>query len=337
MNHPNLHTTHDEAIGLEALGWRPSLAEQITAQDARRGPPGRIIQAFRKSYLVHTGAEVVEAVPRGAMHHHARGRVHALPTVGDWVILERFEGRERARVWRVLDRDSALVRQAAGGRGAQLIAANLDTIFIVTSMNQEFNPRRLERYLALVWEAGAEPVLVLSKADLVEAVAPFIEQARAIAPQVRCVAISSVTQAGLDEFDAIVAPGHTIALIGSSGVGKSTLLNRLYGEDVQATADIRERDDRGRHTTTTRQLVILPGGGLIIDTPGMRELYLWDSDTGRAEAFEEIETLAAECKFRDCRHEHEADCAVKRAVERGELDPDRLANWRKLLDESRGR
>ena len=216
----------------------------------------------------------------------------------------------------------------------QVIAANLDTVLVMTALNADFNARRLERFLTVSRESGAQPVLVLNKLDTCDAPGPYLEQARLVAGSAPVIAISAKTAAGLDALAAWIKPGLTIGLIGSSGVGKSTLVNRLAGNEEIKTAETRARDERGRHTTTHRQLFILPGGGILLDTPGMREMQFWDSGQGLAKTFEEIEALAPSCKFKDCAHDSEPGCSVKAAVAAGTVSADRLVSWAKLKREA---
>jgi ribosome biogenesis GTPase len=221
------------------------------------------------------------------------------------------------------------MRKVAGDEtAAQVVAANVDVAFVVTAL-PDVNPRRLERYLALAWESGAVPVIVLTKTDLSDDVAAQITTAQALAPGVDVIALSSVTGVGVDALDRLLQPGRTAVLLGPSGAGKSTLVNRLLGADRIRTAEVRE-DGKGRHTTTHRELFRLPGGALLIDTPGMRELQLWDADAGLSAAFSDIYVLSDECRFRDCRHETEPGCAVRAAVEAGQLPAARLEHWRQL-------
>ncbi len=328
----------DPPLSLEALGLDDAMRAHVTARDLSRGAIGRVVEGFRKSYLVHTGATIVHAAARAALFHHARGR-EELPAVGDWVILEHGDNAN-ARVWRTLPRRSALIRQAAGSRGfiPQVMAANLDTIFVVSSLNQEFNLSRLERYLTMVHDSGAAPALVLTKADLCDDPAPYLQQLATITrPDTPILCLSATDERTLEPLRALLQPRQTVALIGSSGVGKSTLVNALYGRELQQTAAVREVDAKGRHTTTTRQLIVMPDGVMLIDTPGMRELQLWHSEGGLSESFEDVIAIAAQCKFRDCAHEHEADCAVKQAVAQGALDARRVASFRKQAAELRGR
>ncbi|MEM1347200.1 MAG: ribosome small subunit-dependent GTPase A [Myxococcota bacterium] len=328
-----LRTEDGLGLTLEDLGFSDAFSRKIKPKDLRRGRPGRIVEAFRKSYLVHTGERIVHAVARGVMYHKASGK-EQLPAVGDWVVLDRLDHHGPARVWRMLERQTVLIRKAAGESTApQVIAANIDTIFIVTSVNQDFNVRRIERYLTLVRDSGATPVLILNKVDLSEDPGPLVREARGLDADLEIFPVSMVTGEGLAALDARISARETIALVGSSGVGKSTLINRLVGDELQTTGAIREADGRGRHTTTTRQLIVTPSGALMIDTPGMRELQPWQAEVGVEQAFERIHELARRCKFRDCKHRDEIGCAVKQAVADGALDAGRLAAYLTLQDE----
>lgn len=318
---------------LNALGWTPELEASLTPKE-RLKSVGRVVEARRRSFLVHDGDAVITAVARGALYRQPNKHKH-LPVVGDWVVID-VNDQHNARILRVLPRQSVLIRQAPGTKTApQVLASNLDEIFIVTSLNQDFNVARIERYLALVHTSGARPVIVLTKADLVDEVESFLVQIDGIAPGVETICVSVVSGEGMDVFTDAVVAGRTVALIGSSGVGKSTLVNALYGQEIQTTKAIRELDGRGRHTTTSRQLRVLPSGGLVIDTPGMRELQLWGAEDGIKESFEDVVRWASDCKFRNCSHVHEAQCAVKGAVVEGLLAADRLERWRKLSEEAR--
>jgi ribosome biogenesis GTPase len=220
-----------------------------------------------------------------------------------------------------------------GGAVEQVVAANVDTVLLVLALNRDFNVRRLERYVAAGWESGAQPVVVLTKADVCDDLAAREAEAAAVAPGVPVHVVSSWEGTGLDVLGAYLGPGRTVALLGSSGAGKSTLLNRLAGAEVMATGAVRDADDRGRHTTTRRELVRLPGGALLIDTPGMRELGLWDAAEGVSQTFGDLEALAVRCRFRDCAHDSETGCAVQAALTEGSLAPERLASYRKLQRE----
>ncbi len=313
---------------LEALGW--SRARQIEfAPFAADGlEPGRVAVQERGRYAVLTPRGEVAAEASGRVRHEARPG--GLPVAGDWVAVRAAGGL--ARVEAVLPRLTAFVRKAAGEADRpQVLAANLDVALLVAAL-PDLNPRRLERYLAAAWESGAEPVLVLTKADLAANAASLAVEAEALAPGVAVHAVSSVTGEGVDEVRAHLLPNRTAALLGTSGAGKSSLVNRLLGERRQAVAEVRG-DGRGRHTTTNRELLLVPGGGLVLDTPGMRELGLWESEPGVEETFEDVASLAAQCRFGDCRHESEPGCAVAEAVRDGRLATARLESYRKLVRE----
>ncbi len=316
-----------QAYSLHQLGWHPTFAQHLTLEDFEAGYPARVAGVHRNGLAVLSsrGADFV------TLPHRLLEQLDAAPAVGDWVLIEH----EAERVLRLLERRTLLSRLAAGGDGkTQSIAANLDSLFVVTSCNDDFNPSRLERYLALAGEADIEPVILLTKADLADDVAGYLEALRRMAPGVPAFAIDATSAACAELLSPWLAEGRTVAFVGSSGVGKSTLTNSLLGADERSTAGIREDDARGRHTTTARQMFALQGGAWIIDTPGMRELRLGAVTAGMQAAFDDIETLAAQCRFRDCSHLHEAGCAVADALAAGQLDPRRLANYRKLQREA---
>lgn len=262
------------------------------------------------------------------------------PAVGDWVILESPErptslGSDEAMIQGILPRKSKFSRKVAGKTtDEQIIATNIDKVFLVNALNMDFNVRRIERYLTLAWESGATPALVLSKTDLCDDVQNKINQVQVTAPGVTIFPISCLTGDGIEAITAYVRPGETIALLGSSGAGKSTLVNHLLGQKIQATHEVRENDSRGRHTTTSRELFLLPQGGVLIDTPGMRELQLYGTGEGLSEAFEDIYGYAECCRFSDCQHEGEPGCAVEQAITDGSLSQERYSSFKKLQRES---
>ncbi|RRJ67719.1 ribosome small subunit-dependent GTPase A [Paenibacillus oralis] len=263
------------------------------------------------------------------------GERSEFPAVGDFVAL-RFlaDDSQDAVIHGLLPRTSRISRRAAGSVPTeQIVAANVDLLFVVAALNLDFNLRRLERYLIMAWNSGASPVIVLSKADLCPDPERYVDETEAIAPGVPVIVVSAMENQGREQVDALLKPGVTVALTGSSGAGKSTILNWMAGEEMQRTQGIREDDSRGRHTTTHRELFVLPQGAVMIDTPGMRELQLWEDDGGWSEAFSDIEELAKACRFSDCRHQKEAGCAVREALRSGQLERKRLDNYLKTQRE----
>ncbi|HZW84047.1 MAG TPA: ribosome small subunit-dependent GTPase A [Candidatus Deferrimicrobium sp.] len=316
---------------LEDLGWNSYFSEQFAPYAAQEFVVGRVSSEQRNLYRVYTEAGETTATISGKFRFSAVSRGD-LPAVGDWVVLTLHQGG--AQIHGVLPRSSKFSRKAAGTTTEeQIVAANVETVFLVSALNNDFNLRRLERYLTLGWESGAFPVIVLSKADLCQDLENKRLDVEGIAPGVPVIPVSSVSGSGLEQLDQFIKPGTTVALLGSSGVGKSTLINRIYGDEVQKTNHVRYGDDRGKHTTTSRELIVLPGRGLLIDTPGMRELQLWGTENGLGEAFEDIQHLSSACRFSDCRHEHEPGCAVQLALSVGDLDHERYANYQKLKRE----
>ena len=314
---------------LLALGWTPRFAELFEPYRREGLTPARVSLEHTHIYRVLTGQEEWLARVAGRLRHQAAARVD-FPTVGDWVAVEPAATSGDARITAVLPRTSRFSRRAAGDpTEEQIVAANIDTVFLVGGLDHDFNPRRLERYLLVAWESGATPVIVLNKADLVDDPQVQVDEMRALAPGVDIHAVTTRRPASLDPLRAHLAIGRTGALLGSSGVGKSSIVNSLVGHELLRTNDVRDSDSRGRHTSTNRQLVQVPDGGLLIDTPGMRELQLWDSG-GLTETFADIAGLAEQCKFRDCRHRDEPGCAVTAAVASGELAESRRASFRKL-------
>lgn len=321
-------------MDLQRLGWNETLAGHFAALQAADAQPARVVREDRERYRIDTGSEHAAEIA-GRLRHLARTRLD-YPAVGDWVAVRAPEGDGPWMITAVLPRASVFVRQAAGDTTEpQVVAANIDTVFVVAGLDADFNVRRLERYVTAAWESGALPVIVLNKADLVPGIDPAIDATVEIAPGVPVVALSATERRGLDALAPWLVPHRTVALLGSSGAGKSTLVNALLGHDAQATRDVRASDSRGRHTTTHRELIILPGGAILIDTPGMRALQLWTTEPALEGTFPEIAALAANCHFADCAHENEPGCAVLAAAASGELPGDRLTSWRKLQRELR--
>jgi ribosome biogenesis GTPase len=315
---------------LEHLGWSGFFEQQRNSDERRRLLWARVIEEQRGLYGIAGDADGWAEVS-GRFRHDAKSAAD-FPAVGDWV---GVTAGSRAIVHQLLERRSTISRAAAGRVvDEQVIAANVDTIFLVTAFTQDLNVRRLERYLTMVWDGGAVPVVVVNKADLSDDPEAECESIRLRLPHVDVVWVSALMDTELAALSPYLHPARTVALLGMSGVGKSMLVNRLLGGDRLKVGEIRESDGRGRHTTTSRQLVELPGGALLIDTPGMRELQLWSDESAVEQAFDDIAALAARCRFDDCAHAGEPGCAVLEAVAAGRLDDDRLANYQRLLREA---
>ncbi|MEQ8483007.1 MAG: ribosome small subunit-dependent GTPase A [Pseudomonadales bacterium] len=313
---------------LAELGWQPFFSRQLSTEEAAEAVPGRVLGLQRRQLSVAVDGATVEVTLGGRWYQLG---AEERPTIGDWVLLDATA----TVVLRLLERSSLLKRVAAGReREVQPMAANVDVLFVVSACNDEFNPSRLERYLALALDAGVEPVVVLTKADQAETPDAFVDAVRALKRDIVVELVDARDPDSLGGVRAWCAPGRTVALLGSSGVGKSTLVNSLCGVEAQATGAARADDDKGRHTTTGRSLHRLPDGGLLVDNPGMRELALAEVDAGAAAAlFADVEALAARCRFRDCEHESEPGCAVRDALAAGELDPRRVDSYRKMRRE----
>jgi ribosome biogenesis GTPase len=316
-------------ISLDDLGFRPFFATLVAELHRPDLVPARIAADGQSAWHL-AGCRATVGELSGRLRHELNGS--ARPVVGDWVAV--VDGEQRAIIHHRLERSTALVRRAAYSTvQSQVIAANLDLICVVTSANRDLNPRRIERYLTAVWESGAAPVIVLNKVDLAADILPMVAAIEAVALAVPIVRVSALTGEGLDELRSHLGRGTTAGFVGSSGVGKSSLVNRLLGREAQEVKAIREDDARGRHTTTRRELIVLPTGGVLVDTPGLRELGLAEDGGGFDAAFADVTDLAADCRFADCRHETEPGCAVRAALTSGALDPGRWESYRKLQRE----
>ncbi|MBI5155627.1 ribosome small subunit-dependent GTPase A [Candidatus Poribacteria bacterium] len=320
---------------LPELGWDEAWQRLFEAQADAGWRPARVATRHKDQYIVLSGEGEHTARIKGHLRYRAEEWTE-LPVVGDWVMMGR---RPHEPVWRIhgiLERRVQLSRKAAGSRfGEQVLAANVDSVGVVMGLDEDFNPRRLERYLVAVRESGARPVVILNKADLLRAkeIRASCEALEQVANGSTVMVTSASKGSGLAELRSLLAGGQTVVFVGSSGAGKSSLVNCLLGEERQATGEVRESDGEGRHTTSRREMIVLPGGGIVIDSPGIRELQIWSSEESVEAAFAEIEAAALQCRFSDCRHETEPGCAVRAAIEAGLLDEERLQNYLEMRAE----
>jgi ribosome biogenesis GTPase len=320
---------------LEDLGWNPFFQEHFQELSIPHSVPGRVISEDRNSFQVYSEYGVLTAGIAGKMRYRDEAE-NTYPTVGDWVAIKPLVGEKKGIIHAVLPRKSKFSRKEAGERTEeQIVSANIDTVFIVSGLDggRNFNVPRIERYLTLAWSSGAVPVIVLNKADLCSEADKFIRSVEDIAPGVFIQAVSAKEGTGLDPLRKYLFKGNTVAFLGSSGVGKSALINAFLGRAKQETGEVRQDDRMGKHTTTRRELILLPSGGIMIDTPGMREIQMWAGEDDLQGAFQDIQALADECKFSDCKHDAEPGCAIKAAIEKGDLDNARFESYRKLQKE----
>lgn len=320
-------------VDLSSLGWNDGWALAWAAAGDPALVPARIVGEDRHVYAAVTAAGEVSATLAGRLLHQVEDSSE-LPRVGDWVALAPMPGESKGVIRLRLPRRTRLARRLPGRETReQVLAANVDRVFIVQSLDANFRPRRLERFLMMAHDGGVEPVVVLNKADLCDAVDPRVAEARSVCGGAEILVTSVPRRRGLRALAQGIAAGKTVAFIGSSGVGKSSLINSLYGEEIQATLEVRSADSKGRHTTSWRELIPLPGGGLVVDTPGLRELQAWLDEDGLAGAFADVQSLSGNCRFRDCRHDAEPGCAVRAAADSGALPRDRYEAFLKLQGE----
>ena len=332
----NNDTTDFQLRDLEDFGWDPFFQEHFQKPQIPDSVPARVISESKNSFQVYSQYGELTARITGKMRHRAEAK-DEYPTVGDWVVITPLRDERKGVIHAVLPRKSKFSRKVVGERTEeQVVSANIDTVFIVSGLDggRNFNLRRIERYLTLAWDSGAIPVVILNKVDLCPDVASFVQNIEDIAPGISIHPVSAKERIGLEALKNYLPKGRTGAFLGSSGVGKSALINALLGAEKQETGEVRQDDRMGRHTTTKRELILLPGGGIMIDTPGMREIQMWAGEDGLHGTFHDIEMMAKRCRFSNCGHNAESGCAIRAAIDQGELDLARLESYRKLQKES---
>ncbi len=324
-------------VKLEELGWDAYFSDEFSKIETGDLIPARVISQHRSLCIVWSESGELMATIAGRLRYRTDGDT-LYPVTGDWVAVSPQPGEQKGVIMAVLPRKSSFSRQAPGGRTQpQVVASNIDIVFLISGLDggRNMNLRRMERYLTLAWNSGARPVIVLNKSDLCPDIEPCIRDAEEVAPGVPVHAVSALEKLGLDELRSYINKGQTAALLGSSGVGKSAIINALLGTARLQVGAVRESDREGRHTTTQRELLLLSGGGAVIDTPGMREIQLRGDEEGLKDTFEDVEQYVRNCRFSDCRHDKEPGCAVREAIENGTLDPSRFRSYQKLQRELR--
>jgi len=318
-------------MDLTKLGWNAERDEQFAPYLAKGFIPARVAVEDKHFYRVWTAEAELSAQVTGKFIHESRRDHSVLPKVGDWVAIKLIPNEDKATIHAILPRRTQISRKTSGrNTAAQILATNIETVFLVTAADPTFNAARLERMLVMGHESGARPVIILNKIDLCDDLEAKLAEATRAAGDALVLAVCALSGRGIKKLAALIKPGDTVAFIGTSGVGKSSLINQLYGEDLMPTIEVREQDSKGRHTTSWREMICLPKGGVVIDTPGMREFHLWGAGEGTKETFPEIEALAAGCHFRDCTHTKEKNCAVLAALATGILPRDRHESFVKL-------